>query len=244
MVLSLKPRFIGAFTWYYGLVTIPRGMSYIISSIMYPLAFLFLIFIFTQGKFIDVAVVGGFIAIVASNAIYSSSDAAFQRIQLRFQDLLVATNISFYDYMFAMTLSYLANSLPGIAVYAIIGLLLHLFTIARAAEFTAVLLFVMLSTSSIAFIIAGFIKHIRNVWGIASIVSLLLTVIPPTFYPYALIPKAALYALMVSPVTSAAMLSQGIFGISKFPLYAIPVLVIETIVYFTLAVKINRWREE
>ncbi|MEM3227578.1 MAG: ABC transporter permease [Candidatus Micrarchaeaceae archaeon] len=239
----MKPRFIGTFTWYYGLVTIPRGMSYIVSSIMYPLAFLFLIFIFTQGRFIEVAAIGGFIAIVASNAIYSSSDAAFQRIQLRFQDLLVATNISFYDYMFAMSLSYLANSLPGIAVYAVIGTLLHIFTISRALAFTGVLLMVMLAASSIAFMIAGFIKHIRNVWGIASIVSLVLTVIPPTFYPYTLIPKAALYALMISPVTPAAMLAQGIFGISKFQPYAILVLVVETVVYFAIAIKLNKWRE-
>jgi ABC-2 type transport system permease protein len=239
----MKPKFIGVFTWYYGLVSIPRGLSYIASSIMYPLAFLFLIAIFTQGKFIEVAVVGGFIAIIASNAIYSSSDAAFQRIQLRFQDLLVATNVSFYDYMFAMALSYLANSLPGVAVYAVIGLLLHIFTIPKALAFTGVLILVMLAASSIAFIIVGLIKHIRNVWGIAGIVSLVLTVIPPTFYPYALIPKTALYALMISPVTPAAMLAQGIFGISKFPVYAIPVLVIEVIVYFFLAIKLNRWRE-
>jgi len=49
--------------------------------------------------------------------------------------------------------------------------------------------------------------------------------------------------LMISPVTPAAMLAQGIFGISKFPVYAIPVLVIEVIVYFFLAIKLNRWRE-
>ncbi len=236
-------RFIGEFAWSYGIKSIPRGPSYVVASMMYPLVFLFLIVIFSSGKFIAFGVVGGFIAIVAENSLFSSSDAAFQRIELKFQDLLVTTRISHLDYILAMGLSFLAPSLPGIAVYAVIGAIIHIFTLASAALFAAILVLVLLSTLSIAFMIASFAKHTRNIWGISSIMVVLLTMVPPTFYPYTILPKAVLYLFMLSPVTLAAIASQGAFGLTPQLSYAIPLLVAETIIYFAIAMKLTKWRE-
>ena len=237
-------RFIGEFAWSYGIKSIPRGPSYVVASMMYPLVFLFLIVIFSSGKFIAFGVVGGFIAIVAENSLFSSSDAAFQRIELKFQDLLVTTRISHLDYILAMGLSFLAPSLPGIAVYAVIGAIIHIFTLASAALFAAILVLVLLSTLSIAFMIASFAKHTRNIWGISSIMVVLLTMVPPTFYPYTILPKAVLYLFMLSPVTLAAIASQGAFGLTPPLSYAIPLLVAETIIYFAIAMKLTKWRED
>lgn len=236
-------RFIGEFAWSYGIKSIPRGPSYVVASMMYPLVFLFLIVIFSSGKFLAFGVVGGFIAIVAENSLFSSSDAAFQRIELKFQDLLVTTRISHLDYILAMGLSFLAPSLPGIAVYAVIGAIIHIFTLASAALFAAILVLVLLSTLSIAFMIASFAKHTRNIWGITSIMVVLLTMVPPTFYPYTILPKAVLYLFMLSPVTLAAIASQGAFGLTPQLSYAIPLLVAETIIYFAIAMKLTKWRE-
>jgi ABC-2 type transport system permease protein len=243
-VLILNLKFIGTFTWYYGVRSIRRGPSYIIGSILYPLVFLFLVTIFSAGKYIDYAVVGGFISIISMNAIYSGSDVAFQRLQLKMQDLFVATGIGPLDYMLGMGLSYLASSLPGIAVYAVIGIYLGIFGIASAAIFVLLLIAVLLGTMAISFTIFGFIKHVRNIWGIAGIVSILLTVLPPTFYPYFILPKALLYVFMISPITEVAMLSQGIFGLAPMAFYAIPVLVVEIIIYSLIGIKLMRWREK
>lgn len=237
-------RFIAEFAWSYGIKSISRGPSYIIASFMYPLVFLFLIVIFSAGRFLAFGVVGGFIAIIATNSLYSSGDAAFQRIELKFQDLLVVTRISHIDYIIAMGLSYFAASLPGIAVYIVIGLLINLFTPVSAALFILILFFVLFSTLSIAFMISSFVKHIRNIWGIDAIMVVLLTMIPPTFYPYTLLPKAVLYAFMLSPVTPAAIASQSAFGLTKAFPYALPILIIETIIYFAIAAKLTRWREK
>lgn len=237
-------RFIGTFIWYYGIRSIKRGPSYIISSILYPLVFLFLITIFSAGRYLDYAVIGGFISIVAMNAIYSGSDMAFQRLQLRTQDLFVATSIGPADYMLGMGLSYLATSLPGILVYSIIGAYLGLFGLANALLFTLLLIAVLLGTMAISFTIFGFIKHVRNIWGIAGIASILLTVLPPTFYPYTLLPKALLYAFMLSPITEVSMLSQGVFGLAPAAYYAIPVLIIEIAIYSGIGIKLMRWREK
>jgi ABC-2 type transport system permease protein len=240
----LNLKFIGTFTWYYGFKSIPRGPSYIISSIMYPLVFLFLITIFSAGKFIDYAVVGGFISIIGMNAIYSSSDIAFQRLQLKTQDLFVATSINSTDYMLAMAFSYLATSTPGIAVYAVIGLLLGLFTALNALALVVLLILVLFGITSISFLVSGMIKHVRNVWGIAGILGVLLTVLPPVFYPYTILPKPLLYVFMISPVTPAAVLAQGAFGLGPFAPYAIAVLLVEIVAYTAIAKYINHWREK
>ncbi len=237
-------RFIGAFTWYYGINAIPRGMSYVISSIIYPLVFLFLVTIFSAGRLIDFAVIGGFLSIIATNAIYGSSDAAFQRIQLRIQDLFVATSLTPFDYSFGLTFSYLATALPGLLIYGLIAAYLGIFSVLPFLAFVGVMLLLLVAAMSVAVVITSFIKHVRNLWGIISIVSVVLTMVPPTFYPYVILPKWALYLLMISPVTPAAMLSQGLFGLEAMPWYALPVLVIETLVYFTIAMRMSGWREK
>ncbi|MCL4411490.1 ABC transporter permease [Candidatus Marsarchaeota archaeon] len=237
-------KFIGAFTWYYGINSIPRGISYVVSSLMYPLVFLFLITIFSAGRLIDFAVIGGFLTIVSSNAVYGSADAAFQRIQLRIQDLFVATRLSPFDYNFGLAFSYLATSLPGIALYVLIGLYLGIFSALPFLAFIGVMFVLLIAVMAISIVITGLIRHVRNLWGVMAIVSVVLTTIPPSFYPYTILPKWALYVLMVSPVTPAAMFSQWLFGLSPFAWYALPVLAIETLVYFAIAMRMSGWREK
>ncbi|MCL4403134.1 MAG: ABC transporter permease [Candidatus Marsarchaeota archaeon] len=237
-------RFIGAFTWYYGINSISRGPSYVLSAMLYPLVFLFLITIFSAGKLIDFAVLGGFLSIIATNAIYGSADAAFQRIQLKIQDLFVATSLTPFDYTFGLTFSYLATALPGLLIYGIIGALLGIFSALPLLAFVGIMLLLLVAAMSIAVIITGLIKHVRNLWGVISIVSVVLTMVPPSFYPYVILPKWALYLLMISPVTPAAMLSQGLFGLEKMPLYALPVLLFETAAYFAIAMRMSGWREK
>ena len=50
----------------------------------------------------------------------SVADAAFLRIQLRIQDLFVASSITPTDYILGLTLSYIIFSMPGLVLYAII----------------------------------------------------------------------------------------------------------------------------
>lgn len=229
--------------WYYGLRTVARGPSYIIASLSSPLTLLFIVFIISRGALVKYAVVGGFIGLVASVALSSAGDAAFMRLQLRTQDLYVASRVNPSDYMLGLTLSYLMFSLPGIVLYSIIGYFEELFTITSVLILIGILAMLVVSTSSISFIVSSSIKHVRNVWGIAGIMSVVMTVLPPTFYPYFFIPRDALYALSITPVTPAAVLTQGAFGLSPVLWSEVPILVIETVLYFSLARYLTRWRE-
>lgn len=240
----LNPRFSLYFAWYYGFRVIGRGSSYVIASIATPLTLLFLVFVLSHGQLVEYAVVGGFVSLIASNGLTSASDAAFLRLQAKIQDLFIATSISSTDYMIGLTLSFLLFTTPGIVLYAALSLLYHLFTIERVLVLVAVLFMLALSTSAISFIIAGAIRHIRNVWGIVGILSIIMTVLPPTYYPYTYLPRSIIYVLAISPATPAAIILQGAFGLSPEFLPMILVLVGETIVYLSLAKYFTRWREK
>ncbi len=242
-------RFIASLTYAYGITAMARGPSYLVAEIALPLSLLFMVSILSQGSLVVYAIIGGFIALVASNSLSSAGDAAFWRIQLRMQDLFVTTKITRIDYMMGLTLSYFFGSIPGIALYIMIGLAYHIFTPFSFIVLLCIMALVTIATSSIAFVVAGMVKHIRNIWGIASLLSIIMTLLPPTFYPYTALPSFALYALAISPVTPAAILAQSAFGLIK-PLnyglvYAMAaLLVIETIVFFALARHFTVWREK
>lgn len=237
-------RFVGLLAWYYGFRTIRRGPSYIIASLSAPLTLLFIIYVISSGRLVPYAIIGGFISLVASVALSSSGDAAFFRLQLRIQDLFVASSITPVDYILGLTVSYLVFSMPGIVLYVGLGLFYHLFTLYSSIALALILMTLVMSTSAISFIIASSIGHIRNVWGIAGILSIVMTVLPPTFYPYTYLPKLAIYVLSISPATPAAILAQSAFGLS--PAYPAMVLVFlaETILFYGMARYLTRWREK
>lgn len=243
MVLKLNFKFAMLLAWYYGFRTIKRGPSYVIASLSSPLTLLFLVYIISRGELVRFAIAGGFVGLVASVALSSAGDAAFLRLQLRIQDLYVASRVTPSDYMLGLTLSYLIFSIPGIVLYVLLGYLYHIFDPLSSLYLALILVMLVISTSSISFIISGSISHVRNVWGIAGILSIIMTVLPPTFYPYSYIPKIALYALFVSPATSAAVLVQGIFGLQPFFTPAIYIMIGETAFYFAVARVMTRWRE-
>lgn len=237
-------RFVGLLAWYYGFRTILRGPSYIVASLSAPLTLLFIIYVLTSGQLVPFAIIGGFIGLVASVALSSSGDAAFFRLQLRIQDLFVASSITSVDYILGLTVSYLVFSVPGIALYVALGLYYHLFTLMSGFYLALILLTLVMSTSAISFIIASSIGHIRNVWGIAGILSVVMTVLPPTFYPYTYLPKFAIYALSISPATPAAILAQGVFHLAPLQLIMVPIILGETAIYYGMARYLTRWREK
>ncbi len=240
----MNPKFSLYFAWYYGFRVIGRGPSYVIASIATPLTLLFLVYVLSSGTLVQYAVIGGFVTLVAANGLTSASDAAFMRLQAKIQDLFVATSISSIDYMIGLTLSFLLFTVPGLALYSVLAVLYHLFTPLRIAIMIGVLIMLTLSTSAISFIIAGSIKHIRNIWGITGILSIIMTILPPTFYPYTFLPKYILYALAISPATPAAIILQGTFGLSPEFYTMIFVLLGETAIYLSLAKYFTRWREK
>ncbi|MCL4453029.1 MAG: ABC transporter permease [Candidatus Thermoplasmatota archaeon] len=242
-MLILNLKFILTMAWYYGVKTIVRGPSYLIASLATPLTLLFLVFVLSHGALVKFAIVGGLIAFVGSVGLSGAGDSAFFRLQLRIQDLYVPSKVSPFDYMAAFTMSYLVFSVPGIVLYIYLGSVYHLFTAYDSLVMVLIMVLLIISTTSISFIISGSIKHLRNIWGITGILTIITSILPPTFYPYSYVPRVFLYIIALSPTTPAAVLAQGAFGLSPELNIMLYVLIIETAVYAILARILVRWRE-
>ncbi|MHB1440508.1 MAG: ABC transporter permease [Cuniculiplasma sp.] len=246
-------KFIFYFAWYYGIKVIVRGPSYIIASLATPLTLLFVVYVLTKGELVQFAIVGGMITLIASIGLQSAGDATFMRLQLRIQEMYVASEVSPIDYMLSMTMSFLAFSIPGIIVYGFLGSYYHLYNFYTTLYMMFLIFILILSTSAISFIISSMVKHVRNIWGITSILSIIMTVIPPTFYPYTYLQgklgtNGLIYLLSLSPATPAAVSAQIFFGLEPWN-YAelmtmIVIMIVETAVYFSIAKYLTRWREK
>ncbi len=237
-------RFIGSMAWYYGIKTIIRGPSYLIASLATPLTLLFLVYILSHGVLVKFAIVGGLIAFIGSVGLSGAGDAAFFRLQLRMQELYVATEIHASDYMIAFTLSYLVFAIPGVVLYAYLGTIYHLFTLFNVLGMIFIMVFLIVTTTAISFIISGSINHLRNIWGITAILTIITSILPPTFYPYYYVPNAFLYIISLSPTTPAAVLAQGIFGLAPFQINMVYIFIVEIIFYSLLARFFVKWQEK
>jgi ABC-2 type transport system permease protein len=232
----MRKDFIIAFIKFYGLSSLKRGYIYVLSYLVVPFSELFLIYMISKGAFLNFAIIGGLITVVAGNGLTFIGDFAFLRLEVKIQDLLVASEISVNDYVLA--------SLPGILVYLALGFLFRLLNF-NVIPVLAVLLLLLLVTSGIGFFIGSIIPHIRYSWGLASVLSVLLTILPPVFYPYYLLPQSVFRIVYFIPTTIASLLIQQLTGLISLPAklvyQSVVMLIVESTVFYYLSIKYSRW---
>ncbi len=54
--------------------------------------------------------------------------------------------------------------------------------------------------------------------------------------------RRALLALSIMPATPAAVLEQGLFNLAPMQWYMFGVLLMQSIIYFAIAVRLTKWR--
>lgn len=207
-----------------------------------PLAELFLIYMISHGTFLGFGIVGGLITVIASNGLSSTADFAYLRLEIKLQDLLVASEVSPNDYILGLMLSNLVYSLPGVIVYVILSLLFKVFN----PLVLVVMILLLFNTSAIGFFISTLIPHMRYSWGIGGLLSTFLSIIPPIFYPYYLLPKIAFYILYLLPTTLSAIIAQESVGLvsinNDLLVFSWILLILETVAFYYVSLRFSRWR--
>lgn len=239
----MKIRFILTFSWFYGFTTLIRSPIYILSYLALPMSLLFFIFLISHGALLKFGILGGLISVIVSNALSLVGDFAFFRLQLRLQDLLVATEIGPIDYISGLAIGNLLYSIPGLIIYIIMGLYFKVFSLIQLPLLGLVLVLLLMSSTGLSITLASFLKHTRHSWGLSTFLSLLFTLLPPLYYPYTILPKVILDVLYISPSTSASMIAQSYLGLAPFQLTSVIVFTIETIFFSALPFYALRWRE-
>lgn len=239
----MNPRFISAHAWLTGAAALRSNWLYMVTEMGFPLSLLFVVGVLSEGTLLPYALAGGLIAIVATNGIFTMADLGMFKFEYMFKDLIVTTRTSPMDYMFGVMFADFFWSIPSIVLYFILDIIFHILTPYAFVMTLIVAALVLLSTASLGFVLTSLVRHQRFVWAITGMLSLVMMIFPPTFYPYQILPHSILLALAISPTTPAAVLEQGFFGLTPTLWYMFYILIAETIILFLLAKYVTVWRE-
>ena len=240
-------RSIGTLIQINGIVPIRTQPFYLVSIVAQPLSFLFFIWIISRGADLAYGLMGGMVLTMLSVGTGLQSDLTHYRHDMKFQDVVVASPVEAPVYIAGMALSELVYSLPALGVFLVLFVYYGFASVTSILVLTGVLLLVWAFGSAFAFTLSTYFQDIRETWAFSPIFSLVLTVLPPVYYPISYLPSWAATLSRFSPTTYAAELVQGAVGLQPLSLdtavVAWIVLVGFTVALFLIAAFKARWRD-
>lgn len=244
--LSARVRSIVALSYYTGILVVIRSPGFIVFSSTTPFTVLFFLFVVGGPGYIPYGLVGATVSILVGAGLFLGADATFNRLQFKFQDFCVASPLPAVDYMVGLSLGELTFVTPSLAVLIFIFGYLRLITLSFPLALVVMLLAWVFS-SSFGFFLSTFILRSRSAFSVTSLVSTLLTVVPPVFYPIEIIPQSYRFLAYLAPTTYLSILMQSVLGLQSYSQEQIAaswmVLLSFTIFFFSLAAFKARWRQ-
>jgi ABC-2 type transport system permease protein len=231
-------------SWFNGIVNLKRSPLSVLNFVLTPFAILFFIFIFGGPRATTYGLVGGVISSIVSSSIIIETDAAFIRLMLKVQDMFVASPCTPLTYVAGLALSELVNGAPGIVIFLI--LLAHFNPVSPLGGVIIGVSVVLTwaSIASLGFFISTFARDPRDLWVYSPILTVLLSFLPPVYYPISIIPTWIRPIAYLAPTTYPAQLIRMSAGITKGdPLVYLAGIIAYTFILIVVAGKRMRWRE-
>jgi len=230
-----------------GLIPIRTQPLYLVNLVASPLSFLFFIWIVSRGADLAYGVMGGMVLTMLSVGTGLQSDLTHYRHDMKFQDIVVASPVEAPVYVGGMALSELVYSLPALGVFVVLFVYYGFATVTSTLVLAFALLLVWAFATAFAFTLATYFQDVRETWMFSPIFSLVLTVLPPVYYPITYLPTWAQVAARFSPTTYAAELVQGAVGLQPLTFTGAVLdwvaLVAFTAALFLLAAFKARWKD-
>jgi len=203
--------------------------------------------VISHGSLIAYGITGGLVLTMLSAGTGLQSDLTHYRHDLKFQDVVVASPVEAPVYVLGMALSELVYSLPGLGVFVVLFVAEGFATPVSVGVMVGVLALVWGFATALAFTLATYFQDVRETFMFSPLISLVLTVLPPVYYPLAYLPGWAQVAARFSPTTYAAGLVQGAVGHAPLSFGTAEldwgVLAAVTAALFLLAAFKARWKE-
>jgi ABC-2 type transport system permease protein len=240
-------RSLGTFVLLNGLIPIRTQPLYLVNLLASPLSFLFFLTIVSHGALLAYGITGGLILTMLSAGTGLQSDLTHYRQDLKFQDIVVASPVEAPVYVLGMALSELVYSVPGLAVFFVLFAVEGFATVLSVSILVGVLLLVWGFATALAFTLATYFQDVRETFMFSPLISLVLTVLPPVYYPLGYLPHWAQLAARFSPTTYAAALVQGSVHLAPLSLASAEtdwgVLGAVSAALFAVAAFKARWKE-
>jgi ABC-2 type transport system permease protein len=239
--------------YFNGLIPLWRSPLLIAAVFLTPFSFLFFLFVIAPRALFPFGVVGGvlFTALFTGNGMLN--DCAYYRLERQIQQIFVASPMRPLAYVLGMALSELIFATPAMALFVGILDYVHPLTGPAFAALIGVVLLTWLMACTLGFLVSTFFRQLREIWPIGTLIFSTLSVLPPIFYPIAVIPGAYQVFAFLAPSTFASQLAARAVGLpvatsASLGLLGAPAvellgLVVLTVLFGLAALFLARWRE-
>ncbi|MDG7001572.1 MAG: ABC transporter permease [Nitrososphaerota archaeon] len=248
MNLKEQIRAIFAIVWFDGVIPIRRSPFNLVNFIVSPLTILFFIYIFAGASKVVFALGGGLIAVIVGSCIVLETEAAFIRLVVRLQDMFVSSPLSPVSYVVGLSVAQLFNGAAGIVLFSVLlAFDTHLDVISGLEiAFAAVITWSLVS--ALGFMISTFARDVRDLWVYSPLLNVVLSFLPPVFYPITVIPQNLRFIAYIAPTTYPAGIIQAATGlVSTTPQQMLAYFaggIVYTLILVGLAVRLSKWRQD
>ena len=212
-----------------------------------PFSLLFIITVTTGGRAFSLGVIGSLLLVLSTVGTGLAGDATWYRLETKLQDFFVASPVNQIGYLLGIALAGLFFASPALIV--LLPLLVYVgLPLIALPEVLLSLVGVWLFSSAIGYLVSTFTSNLRNGWQSGLLLSVLVGILPPVFYPAEILPTNILIVAYAIPTTNAALLIRDAMGSSPNLPYWSPLtgwLLIAAALLLALVVtsRVARWRQ-
>jgi ABC-2 type transport system permease protein len=199
-----------------GLLWLRRYPASIIFTAMIPFSFLFIVFVIGGGQYTKLAFAGSLVSAAASYGLATGNNIINWKVEYKMQDVFVSSPVSSFTYMAGIAPAELLFGIPAFSVLAVLVVVFSSDFLYSAAMVILTLVLVWASSSSIGYFISTRATHPRFVESFIAFLRISIVVLPPVFYPLAIVPIGELrYLAYMIPTTHASLILQHGMGIPQ-----------------------------
>lgn len=238
-------RTVGAIGYYLGIlpmVRVPALLPFVFAT---PFTILFILYVSGSGAALAYGLAGAITMTVAQQGLILGADLTSFKIEHKFQSIVVASPVSSFTYFISIALSEIVFASVPLAV--LLAIVSHGGVGAFAIlQIIGVILLTWITTSSIGFFLSTYVLNTRTAFLTVTFISVVISVLPPVFYPLRVLPGYLRPFAELAPTTHASILIQNLMSV---PTAATQVAIswtalpIFTAIFLALALFKARWRE-
>lgn len=194
-----------------GILWLRRNPVSMVFSAMSPFSMLFVLFVVSNGEYIEFAVAGSLVMALVGYGLALGQDISYYKTEYKIQDIFVASPVSPLVYMTGLALSQLLFGLPALTVLTFLAAYFGT-SIIYVPFLISTILLIWGSMSAIGFFLSSHMLHMRNATQVISFVNVFLAVLPPVFYSIERLPLELQYVAYLVPTTHASLMLQYTMG--------------------------------
>ncbi len=224
-----------------------RSPAAAIVPLLQPFFFLYFLHVIAPPEYFPLQVAGAMIFSTQNIGSWCLSDSAVFRIELRLQDIFVASPHDKLRYLFGVAFSNIIPAIPALVTLGIILASVAAVSLAGWLVLIGCILTIWVLYSAIGMAVSSRLRSQREVWPVGSLIFTLLGILSPLYYPLSILPPVWRELAQLLPATYAALLVQGALGLGSSGSTNLALdaglLVLSTAVGLVVAWRLYQWRE-